>query len=80
MNSHPDRLVVWIVFVCICKVLYDAFRNEQQKALYLGDETDGPVKSIWQQVGDDSWFEARRAKYEDSSIFLFRAFIFFLGC
>lgn len=64
------RLLVWIVFVCISKVLYDAFRNEQQKALYNGDDEEGPVKSLWKQVGDDSWFEARRAKYEIADHFL----------
>jgi hypothetical protein len=52
-----------MLFVLLCKIAYDGMRNEQQKALFIGDEENGPSQTIWEQVGEDSWLEGKRARY-----------------
>ena len=52
-----------MVIIIVCKIVYDAYRNEQQKALYAGSEVDGPIHTIWEDVGEESFLEGRRAMY-----------------
>jgi hypothetical protein len=77
LSSKDLRLrgLLFSLIIVLVKIAYDAYRNEQQKALYAGLEDEDGQQALWKQCGTDAFDEARRAMYGDD---IFRTWLFFL--
>lgn len=61
-KNNSLRMFYALIVVSLGKLFYDVCFNQLQLNSY-GDTDQNIIEKVWNELGDDAWEEAKRARY-----------------